>query len=54
MVGKKFVVTVNYDVISIWTTGSSRKCDRRVFKIVPPTADFGTINGITLVARLLK
>ena len=46
------MVTVNY-VIGIYTTGSSRKCDRRVFKIVL-IADFEAINGITLLARLLK
>ena len=43
------MVTVNY-VVGIYTTGSSRKCDRTVFKIVPTTADFETINGITLDA----
>ena len=51
---KKFVVTVNYDVIGIYTTGSSRNCGRTVFKIVSPIANFEIINGVTLVARLLQ
>ena len=55
MFGKNiFVVTVNYDVIGIWTTGSSRNCGRTVFKIASRTADFKTINRVTLVARLLQ
>ena len=46
---KNFAVTVNYDVIGIWATGSLQKCGRTVFKIVSPTDDFETIkNGITL------
>ena len=50
-----FVVTVNYDVIGIWATGSLGKCGRTVFEIVLPTDNFETIkNGFTLVARLLQ
>ena len=50
-----FVITVNYEAISIQATGSLEKCDRTVFKIVSPTDDFETRkNEITLVARLLQ
>ena len=50
-----FVVTVNYDVISIQATRSLEKCGRTVFEIVSPTDDFETTkNGVTLVARLLQ
>ena len=50
-----FVVTVNYDVISIQAKGSLEKCGRTVFEIVSPTDNFETIeNGITIVARLLQ
>ena len=50
-----FVITVNYEAISIQATGSLEKCDRTVFKIVSPTDNFETRkNGITLVARLLQ
>ena len=50
-----FVVTVNYDVISIYATRSLEKSRRTVFEIVSPTDNFETIkNGITLVARLLQ
>ena len=49
-----FVVTVNYDVIGIYTTGSSGNCGGTVVKIVSPIANFETINGVTLVARLLQ
>ena len=49
------MVTLNYDVIGILTTGSLEKCGRTVFKIVSPTDDFETIkNGIALVAKLLQ
>ena len=55
MFGKNlFVVTINYDFIGIQTTESSRKGDRTVFKTVSPIDDFETINGSTLVARLLQ
>ena len=55
MFGKKnFCSAVNYDVIGIHTTGSSRNCGRTVFKIVSPIANFETINGVSLVARLLQ
>ena len=50
-----FVVTVNYDVIGIYATGSLEKCGRTVFEIVSPTDNFQTVKyGITLVARLLQ
>ena len=50
-----FVVTVNYDVISIYATRFLEKCGRTVFNIVSPSDDFEAIkNGITLVARLLQ
>ena len=50
-----FVVTVNYDVISIYATGSLENCGRVVFKIVSPTDDFETTtNEITQVARFLQ
>ena len=50
-----FVVTVNYDFISIYATRFLEKCGRTVFKIVSPSDDFDAIkNGITLVARLLQ
>ena len=50
-----FVVTVNYDIISIRATGPLEKCGRTVIELVSPTDDFEAIkNGITLVARLLQ
>ena len=50
-----FVVTVNYDVISIKATGSLEKCDRTVFEILLPIDDFESIkNRITIVFRLLQ
>ena len=52
---KIFVVTVNFDVISIQAMGSLEKCGKTVFKIVSPNDDFETIKyRITLVARLLQ
>ena len=54
MVRKKSCCDCKVWCIGIKTTGFSRKCGRRVFKIVPPIADFEKINGITLVARLLQ
>ena len=50
-----FVVTVNYDVIVIYSIEKLEKCGRTVFEIVSPTDDFEIMkNGITLVARLLQ
>ena len=50
-----FVVSVNYDVISIKATRLLEKCGRAVFENVSSTGDFEAIkNGITLVARLLQ
>ena len=37
------VVTVNYDVIGFYETGSLEKSGRTVFEIVSPTNDFETI-----------
>ena len=50
-----FVVTVNYDVIVIYSIEKLEECGRTVFEIVSPTDDFEIMkNGITLVARLLQ
>ena len=50
-----FVVTVTYDVISIYATWSLEKCGRTVFEIVLLIDDCETIkNWINLVARLLQ
>ena len=50
-----FVVTVNYDIIGIWATGSLEKHGRTDFKIISPIDGFRTTkNGITLVDRLLQ
>ena len=37
------VVTVNYDVIGFYETGSLERSGRTVFEIVSPTDDFETI-----------